>query len=152
MVSSARDLGRYLTAVMGAGADEANVVSDSVRATLMHPGPRVGPGHGYAAGWHVNERDGERIIWHAVGSPQGRAALMIAPERDLGVAVLLNANHRLLGQPMAGIVNGVFDLLLDAEPAPAPGRGMAWVVVSLLALVPILVAASVFRTARRLRR
>ncbi len=88
IVSTARDLGRYLVAL-----DAGTLASPAVMDVLLTPPlDRDGRPLPYAAGWYVQKVDGERVAWHSGWDPEHGASALVMwlPERRLGFAVVAN--------------------------------------------------------------
>lgn len=72
-------------------------------------------------GWHLETRDGERVITHGGTTPGHRATLEVFPDRRAGFAVLLNSTEGDgLQRDLARLCEmEVFGLTPDLPPAPA---------------------------------
>lgn len=67
---------------------------------------------GYGLGWRVYDYAGHRVVFHG-GAVQGyRGVIALMPERDLGVAILWNANS---GAP-SGLLPTILDRAIGATP------------------------------------
>lgn len=121
--ASARDLAQWMIALLG---HRPQVLPAEMLARLHAPQvrtpdqlrgstwrrERLRNAH-YALGWRVYDYAGHRLIYHA-GAVQGyRAVLGVLPERDVGVAILWNAE--------TSAPAGLFPNLIDAALG-LPGR------------------------------
>jgi CubicO group peptidase (beta-lactamase class C family) len=95
MVSSARDLARWLTVQLAAEQGGATAMDAAVRAThrpvaQMDERFAMYRRAGYGLGWYVGDYDGAPL-YHAFGGYSGfRAHVSFMPARDIGVAIVTN--------------------------------------------------------------
>jgi CubicO group peptidase (beta-lactamase class C family) len=104
LISTAEDLGRYLSMYLadGVSATGERVVSTEGLHTLLTPGPvaHLGPwadgkeSH-YGMGWFIGGPWSPDALFHPGNSPDSSAMLAIFPDRNLAVATLMNAGHEL---------------------------------------------------------
>jgi CubicO group peptidase (beta-lactamase class C family) len=104
LISTAEDLGRYLSMYLAGGISttgERVVSTDGVR-TMLTPGPvaHLGPwadgmGSHYGMGWFVGGPWSPDALFHPGNSPDSSTMIAIFPDRDLAVATLMNAGHEL---------------------------------------------------------
>lgn len=104
LISTAEDLGRYLTMYLsgGRGPDGTRIVSATSLQTMLAPGPEahLGPwaqsrASRYAMGWFVGGPWGDDALFHPGNSPDSSSMISFFPERGVAVATLLNAGHEL---------------------------------------------------------
>jgi CubicO group peptidase (beta-lactamase class C family) len=119
IAASAEDLGRWLIAQLGGAPGGVHVVSPTSLAA-MHDGvaPTGIDGQRYGLGWVDGALGGVRVVSHAGSTTDMAAFAAIAPERGLGIAILLNGQspfYELLHKPEA-IGLGVLALSLGQEP------------------------------------
>ena len=92
--STANDMGRFLAELL------------SGRTELLGAGMRFEPPYDW--GWFITPRaewlDGSLVLEHTGDIWGGSAAVLIAPERKLGVAVLLNAGVNRAGEIARGLL------------------------------------------------
>jgi CubicO group peptidase (beta-lactamase class C family) len=123
LVSNAEDMTHYLSAHLDKGEYQGVQMLSRAGVELLHtPGSEISPGIGYGMGWVSFE-------WKEIGAegeptPQGlthsgswlgyAANMVIIPEREVGVIVLLNSNDPLresvyanIGFDLARIVMGL---------------------------------------------
>jgi beta-lactamase class C len=120
--ASASDMGQWLLAQSGHRPD---VLSGALLATLHAPlidTPAETRGSqwrrdrlnaaGYGLGWRVYDYVGHRVVFHG-GAVQGyRGVIALMPERDLGVAILWNANSNA----PSGLLPTILDRAIGATP------------------------------------
>jgi CubicO group peptidase (beta-lactamase class C family) len=119
VVSTAADLARYLRFELGAPANPGPApVSAAGLSQLHQPGPVVhestliAPAHQrYAMGWYVGPLSGERAIWHSGDVFDYSSELVLLPQRNIGIAVLVNESF------------------LPAEPGDQLGRSLTALIV-----------------------
>jgi CubicO group peptidase (beta-lactamase class C family)/nitroreductase len=104
LVSSAEDLGRYLSMYLadGTAPDGTRIVSSRALDTMLGSGPeaRLGPwsqgqrSH-YAMGWFRGGPWAGDAVFHPGNTPDTSTMLSFFPSRGVAVATLLNAGHEL---------------------------------------------------------
>ncbi len=104
LISTAEDLGRYLSLYLdgGLGPDGNRIVSKHGVRTLLTGGPdaALGPwadgreSH-YAMGWFVGGPWGEDAIFHPGNTPDTTTMLALFPDQGVAVAVLVDAGNEL---------------------------------------------------------
>ena len=132
--ASISDMAQWLLAQGGYRPD---VLSGSLLATLHAPlidtpGETRGSNWrrdrlnsaGYALGWRVFDYVGHRVVYHG-GAVQGyRGVVALMPERDLGVAILWNANSAAPSGLLPTILDRAIGVTpqrwIDSEPEPQP--------------------------------
>ncbi len=130
--ASISDMAQWLLAQGGYRPD---VLSGSLLATLHAPlidtpGETRGSqwrrdrlnSAGYGLGWRVYDYVGHRVVFHG-GAVQGyRGVIALMPERDLGVAILWNANSAAPSGLLPTILDRAIGVTpqrwLDTEPEP----------------------------------
>lgn len=104
LISTAADLGRYLSMYLagGLGPDGTRIVSAEGVDALLAGGPDAVLGSwadeqdsSYAMGWFVGGPWGEDAIFHAGNTPDTTTLLMLFPDRGVAVAVVVNAGNEL---------------------------------------------------------
>lgn len=92
IVSTARDVARFLSAHINGGAiDGTQVLPASVIEKAQQAVVSTGPdGGAYAWGWFVDDYDGNAIRYHTGGYPGASAKMSFMPGRKIGVVVLHN--------------------------------------------------------------
>jgi CubicO group peptidase (beta-lactamase class C family) len=103
LISSAEDLGHYLTAQLNGGRyGEAHVLSPEY-VTLMHQpaAETLNKGVSYAFGWRTNLVEGELSVRHGGDTSSSHSNLAFSPSRGWGVAIVMNA----FGFPQSAVLN-----------------------------------------------
>jgi CubicO group peptidase (beta-lactamase class C family) len=127
-ISTARDAGRYLLALLNGGAlGDARVLSAAGTGALWTPHAPVGDGVAYGLGWQLREAEGRRLVEHGGNVPWGGSMFLLLPDRGVAVGVLAN----LAGPEKEAVAEDVLRLVLGGEPparpAPPDWRGTAFV-------------------------
>lgn len=121
VISTAEDMARYLTMIQNGGrVGNRALVLPTRMAELLQPGAEAGgPNVFYAMGWTVAQDGDVRVVGHAGGTFNFRAAMGVMPDRGLGYVLLMNADTALGRGRLTAIPDGVYSLLLDRElPQP----------------------------------
>lgn len=173
IAASAEDLAHVLIAHLNEGAYEGTQVLEAaemaeLRRPLTHPDPWDGYGWGWWSYpmWEAGElTEGADIssysvpvkLEHTGGHPTYASSMVLLPEDEFGVVVLMNLNDEIASSRFYQMQTGIAQILLGQDPPPLTswdeplaqyGRliGLAWV-----ALLTAVVAWSV-RRYRRWRR
>jgi putative ATP-binding cassette transporter len=120
VVSTARDLGRWLFVQLGL---TANPLATLVAGSHV-PDREVAPDHGggsYAAGWSVYQKPGGEIS-HAGDNPSFTSYVGFSPGGQFGVALLASSDS----PQTARLGENLMALLRGARPAPLPRPGSAF--------------------------
>ena len=112
LLTSARDVGRYLNALLNGG--QAVISPDSI-AELWRPQIKMDHGGEYGLGW-VNLRFGElEVLTHDGSVIVSGSTFVVVPSQRLGVAVLTNFATDHTNE----IAKGIATLLLGGKPEPS---------------------------------
>ncbi|WP_245664071.1 serine hydrolase domain-containing protein [Nocardia arthritidis] len=116
--STARDMSRYLTALLGGGRNEYGSVLESSTLARMfapqyQPDPRV-PGMGL--GFFRGQAGNHRVIEHQGILPGFNSQMWLAPDAGLGIAVFVTGGHRAMLWLPAETSTLLHDLLGVAQP------------------------------------
>lgn len=123
MASSARELSRYLRAMMHGGAfDGERVLSERLVAELQTPSATRarlldGAERGYGYGWQTLPLLGDELVWHSGSVGVSTAFMGYLREADLGVVLLCNTappTHPKYAGP------AVLAVLSGEEPTEVP--------------------------------
>lgn len=154
--STARDLAPFLQAHLDGHPSVLTTAEEVAEQRVVDTGWDIPAERGYGLGWFVDELGGERVVSHSGSLAHFTAHLLMAPDEDLGVAVLSNASAIVTsgheGQYDLGI--GLTRLLLGQTPEPTgPNVALTYVApVVLWGLVVLLGAAAAWLLARTLPR
>jgi CubicO group peptidase (beta-lactamase class C family) len=119
--SSVEDMSHYLIAQLHGGRYEGEKVLSAEGITQMHRGTaNMHGGASYAMGWEDGELSGVPVVRHSGDTGNFHATMILVPESDWGVVVLMNGSNHLRLEGMDGIANGVTARLLGVEPPPEP--------------------------------
>jgi len=114
-------MSRYLIAQLNGGRYEgAQVLSSEGVAEVHRSAADMGqPDVSYTMGWIDDEMDGVPVVWHNGDTGDFHATMILVPESEWGVVVLLNGSNSQgsLDTPAFGVVAG----LVRVEPPPSPG-------------------------------
>lgn len=92
LISSARDMAKFLAFQLGDGSFEGSRLLSSDSMILMHRGSAEGDGFRYAMGWRDTSLLGMRAVEHGGILPDYRGKMILLPEVDAAVVVLTNAS------------------------------------------------------------
>jgi CubicO group peptidase (beta-lactamase class C family) len=162
LISTAADLGRYLSLYLGEGLgpDGTRIVSaDGVR-TLLDGGPDAvlgswaqGQESRYAMGWFAGGPWGTDAVFHPGNTPDTTTMLALFPDRGVAVAVVVNAGNELPvpGNPFIAdrVTRNVVHSALGQPVVDLPSMWRFYAVFDLVALLLLGAAAwGLLRTAR----
>jgi CubicO group peptidase (beta-lactamase class C family) len=103
LVSSVTDLAKFDIAL-----DQGRLLNDATREQMLTPAYSTYPGRQdlqYGLGWHVQEFEGLRLLWHTGRwAPSTSALFLKVPEENLTFIVLANTDN--LTVPFYGIGHG----------------------------------------------
>jgi CubicO group peptidase (beta-lactamase class C family) len=128
LLSSAEDMAHYLSAHMNGGNyGTTSILSPAGIAELHRPEAAIASTDArYGMGWLTEFIDGILMLSHCGDTANYHADMIIIPDSQWGVIVLMNANNALVGQVeavgklgMGRIAAGVASLLAGHEP-PTP--------------------------------
>ena len=109
----------------------------------------------YGMGWNVGTRNGVAVIGHRGNSANFHAHMLLVPESQYGIVLLMNANNRVSGERMFAITDGVLNLVLGQQPPAVPeNNGMVDILRAVTALAVVQLLAMIWSavTLRRLVR
>ena len=142
MISTARDLGNYLSMLLNEGRfRDRQVVSPDALREMFRPWDGAPTGAGMA--WGI----GRRSIGHAGSTATFSARLSLMPAERTGIIVLTNVNSGPFLSGTAALMNGVTGIVRGEPAAPARPDEILLKVILL-----ILVIAGVVRVIVLLRR
>lgn len=122
LVSSPSDLARWIQAHLRAeaGMQDMNRAMRLAQSQISTPNAQLGPifCDGYGLGWMRCTYKGRRLLMHSGEYSGARALIMIAPEFDVGIAIVTNSDSMTgtLGQESALLF---VDMLAGDPEAPA---------------------------------
>jgi CubicO group peptidase (beta-lactamase class C family) len=156
--SSAEDIAHYLIAQLNDGryGDASLLSAESMSAMHTAAVPAGTSGESYAMAWHVGTYEGTPVIYHSGDNAKYATFLLIAPEEDLGIALLINMNGWRVNNATQQLSEGVLAILLGKTPSPYQASQQVFLAQG-SAIVPALVALlwigwTVFRFIRRSKR
>jgi CubicO group peptidase (beta-lactamase class C family) len=141
MVSTARDIGKYLEAaiaVSGGGPAVGALSAASLESAWTAP-----RGAGYGMGWMV--MDGGARLFHAGALENYQSAFFLDPRGRRGFAILMNQGGISAQASLNALRDGLFDLMEGRAPAALKHRPSVTVFAFIFFLA---LALSAFRIAR----
>lgn len=136
IVSSARDMARYMLAMMNG---ESDVLSAAGKARMMEPASEASPFYGL--GWFLDLEKG--TVWHSGSSPGIETLLTMIPTEERGVVVLVNAGSGIGFGETAPLRDGITAKALGLSYAGAPSRWGQKATFLSLALLPLAFLLSI---------
>jgi CubicO group peptidase (beta-lactamase class C family) len=122
VLTTARDVGHYLVALLNDGTFEgAQVITSASIDQMWTPEPASG-NEAYGLGWNEMNLSGLRLLSHAgdlaagAGYGSSGSQFLVVPDRHLGIAVLANMSSL----EKAEIAQDTLAILLGGEPAARP--------------------------------
>jgi CubicO group peptidase (beta-lactamase class C family) len=145
--SSAQDMSHFLIAQLNEGRYEGAQVLSAEGIAQMHRGTaNMHGGSSYAMGWEDSELSGVPVVRHSGDTGNFHATMILVPESQWGVVVLMNGSNHLRLDGMDGIANSVTARLLGVEPPPEPfnqAKALLLVVLAIGALQALGIVRSV---------
>lgn len=123
VMSCAEDMGRWLIAHLNDGRTVNGQVIPAADIEEVHSLSVMieenGEKSNYGMGWFIISADGVLLIWHGGDTPNFLADMILLPDYETGVVVLVNSQACTAGHDIAtGVVNSV--LSLELEPMEVP--------------------------------
>lgn len=153
LISSAADMTHYLIAQLNEGTYANNqLLSPEGIATLHASGTRIDPLSSYGMGWVIEGAPGSTRIWHNGDVPNFHSNLLLLPDQQIGIVVLVNVGGFLNGSALNVPIEGVAEILLgnDLTASTNPPLNIIPQVIMLAALlIPALWVAGSYLSVRR---
>ena len=160
LLCSAEDMAHYLIAHLNGGQyGETSILSPSGIAELQRPEAVIGSTDAcYGMGWITESINGIVMLTHPGDTANFHADMIMLPESQWGIIVLMNANNALVGQVEAAgklgtwrIAAGVAGLLVGRQPhASRLGTRTFYLVLDIA--ITLLFALQVWSFVRLLQR
>ncbi len=132
VMSSARDMARYLAMMMN-GQDD--IISTASKAEMMKPASDVSPRYGL--GWFVAPEQG--FVFHSGANPGFEALATMRPEKKQAFVILANGGSGLAFGDTGYLRRGATVLAIGGPKEKRPGIMMK-VVFVILAVLPLFVS------------
>ena len=146
LISTAEDLGRFLSALIGTHPNANVLLKPSSRAAILEPGPVAAETFSYAMGWRVGKTGEVPSHWHGGALPNYRGAMVFSPSERWGVIVLSNLGSHAVDHTR-GIAKGL-TARLRGKPPPAAEQPLKWISRLLAAAVAVPIALAGWKLAR----
>jgi CubicO group peptidase (beta-lactamase class C family) len=135
LISTAEDMTHYLTAQLNGGAFGSQQVLSSQGMAALHT---AGPTSSYAMGWEVSGPPGSRKIEHAGDTSNFHSNMLLLPDQQIGIVILMNVNGYSHISAINIPVEGVATILLGQDLTAAVDPPSNWV-SPLIPLAPLLI-------------
>lgn len=142
VTASAADMAGFLRFQLGDGSWQGTRLLSAAGMEEMHAGAADGDGFRYAFGWRDGTLRGTRAVWHGGVLPEHQGMMILLPEREVGIAVLLNASSTL---PMPArptshrLATDIAEMALGETPLPFRMSFSVWLAGLWLALGAVLI-------------
>jgi CubicO group peptidase (beta-lactamase class C family) len=134
LISSADDLAHYLIAQLNDGRYQGQSLLSPEGIALLHePAPvepqayafkavgcDYGSGARYAMGWWSLELNQIPVTCHTGDTPNFHADMVLIPEGQWGVVLLMNVSNKLMSEDIHGLITGVVSLVKGQTPLRVP--------------------------------
>jgi len=138
IVSTARDLSRFLIAIDNEGAYEGGRILSSDSVALMASPPAQVPGTSYGMGWSAGTHRGEPIGGHGGSDEVYSCQTALLTDQHRGYALLMNEQHLIDGMVASSQLQvGLRDLLIGRQPAEG---GISTKLIGFVALAVFLIS------------
>jgi len=149
VITSARDLGRFLAAHLGGGqVGDVRILSES-SANMMHEGVADAGPFKYAMGLRASTTAGVPSLWHGGALPNYRVAVVLLPEQNTAVVVLTNMSSIFADHPRE--IAAAIVALINDRPLPPPFRPLRQIYLGIAAASLILLLVQIRSLLRALR-
>jgi len=129
VMSSSSDMSRWLLLFNNEGVlDEKQIIPADVIEEALTPiiyFEQEGQNIGYGMGWFIGySESGIQVIWHGGDTPNFAAEMILVPEYELGLVMMVNSQNSSRIHDMAAVIAG---MLLDTElKLPAAPWWSSW--------------------------
>ena len=148
IVSTARDLSRFLIAIDNGGVSGGARILSPDSVALMALPPAQVPGSTYGMGWSAGSHRGEPIGGHGGSDEVYSCQTALLTEKHRGYALLMNEQHLIDGMVASSQLQiGLRDLLIGRQPDEG-GISMKLVGIVILAVFLIVLVSTVRSFAR----
>jgi len=148
LISNAEDMSHYLIAQLNGGAyDGKKVLSPAGIDTLHTAGPKISQTSSYGMGWVINTYIGPRKIEHNGDTSNFHSNLLLLPDQQIGIVVLVNVNgfgHSVaLNIPIEGVAEILHgrDLSVAVDPPATPATQLMLLIPTMILILWITVSA-----------
>ncbi len=143
VMSSAEDIAQWLLVNMNDGRlNGRQVIPPQVIEQMHTPGVDFidqGDKMSYGMGWFVGKTNsGEPVTWHSGDTPNFLSEMIILPDRNLGVVMLVNSQT---SKDAHSVALGITSLFMGSElKLPASPWWASWAEIDHIALIAIILA------------
>jgi CubicO group peptidase (beta-lactamase class C family) len=143
VMSSAVDMAKWLLVNMNDGQlNGRQIIPAKVVELMQTPAVNLiqnGDEASYAMGWFVGKTsDGEPVIWHGGDTPNFLSEMIILPDRNLGVVMLVDSQTSRDAHSVALGITGLF--IGSTFKLPASPWWASWAEIDHIALIAIILA------------
>ena len=143
IVSTARDLSRFLIAIDNGGVSGGARILSPDSVALMALPPAQVPGTSYGMGWSAGTHRGEPIGGHGGSDEVYSCQTALLTDQHRGYALLMNEQHLIDGMVASGQLQiGLRDLLIGRQPDEG-GISMKLIGIAILAVFLIALVGTV---------
>jgi len=135
LISTAEDMSHYLIAQLNGGAFSMQQVLSPSGMDALHT---AGPTSAYAMGWEVSGQPGSRKIDHAGDTSNFHSNMLLLPDQQIGIVILMNVNGYSHISAINIPVEGVAAILLGQGLGAAVDPPANWV-SPLIPLAPLFI-------------
>ncbi|MDR8389819.1 serine hydrolase [Aliifodinibius sp. S!AR15-10] len=150
---SLESMAHYLIAQLNGGRYRDHQVLSVAGMEILHQPAVEAPGRGhYGMGWAVTTLDGTPVVVHGGAAPGYLSDIILVPEQNLGVVLLMNTYTPLFSKQQMEIADNIIRMLLSNNPVESTLDLASISVIMVLIVILLLQIAGVFFTLRRLKR
>ena len=123
VMSCAEDMAKWLVIHLNGGSNAEGQVfpGDCIQETHATAVlfEENGEEMGYGMGWFTNDNSYTQLVWHGGDTPTFTADMLLLPEYNAGVVVMVNSQACIIGHGIApGVANRIFGLELETMSVP----------------------------------
>lgn len=129
LTATAPDIARFMQFQLGDGRWEAMQLLSAAGLAAMHAGTVEGDGFRYALGWRDGTLRGARAVWHGGVLPDHQGKMILLPDHDVGIVVLLNVSSLLPlpARPTShSLAADIAEMILGEQPLAFRMSYRAW--------------------------
>ena len=150
---SVEDMAHYLIAQLNGGQYRGRQVLSEAGMKILHQPAVEAPGRGhYGMGWAITTLDGTPVIAHGGAAPGYLSDIILTPEQNLGIILLMNSYTPLFSKQQMEIADNITRMLLGNNPIENSLDLASMSIIVVCIVILLLQAIGVYLTLTRIKR